>query len=197
MYNFAYILTDEPVTSAAEVFRRCEVLHALSRRGPEAHFSMPAIVRTLVVSVNVDCVLALRVAAAEAAWKVGERHDLALPFLAWALTDEYWGVSLQAVQVLSEMGCVAHDAVPDLVRLAERRHARGRFHFEEFEQANAAASKADSLLAVVATALGRCGRGVEHWREARGVLTMLLASPEEDARSAAARALEVLGTIDR
>jgi hypothetical protein len=50
--------------------------------------------------------LALRVAAAEAVWKVGERRDLALPFLAWALNDEYWGVSRNVAQVLIGMGPV-------------------------------------------------------------------------------------------
>ncbi|MCY2967727.1 MAG: HEAT repeat domain-containing protein [Planctomycetota bacterium] len=155
---------------------------------------MPVILRTLVVPVTVDCGLALRVAAAEAVWKVGGRHDLALPFLAWALKDEYWGVSRTAAQALGEMGYVAHDAVPDLVRLAERRYAHGRFHFEEFEKVTATESKAGSLLAVVATALGRCGGGA-HWREAHEMLKRLVVSHEEDVRSAATRALDDLGTI--
>jgi HEAT repeat protein len=193
--NFVDILTDEPARTPMEVFRRCEAAQALSRLGPAAHSAMPVILRTLVVPVTVDCVLALRVAAAEAVWKVGGRHDLALPFLTWALKDEYWGVSRQAAQVLGEMGSVAHDAVPDLVRLAERRYTQGRFHFEEFEQVTAAESEAGSLLGVVATSLGRCGRGVAHWREAHRVLTMLMVSQEEDARSAAERALNVLGAI--
>ena len=123
MDNFVNILTDEPATTAREVFRRCAAVEALSRLGPAANSAMPVILRTLVVPVAVDCGLALRVAAAEAVWKVGGRHDLALPFLAWALKDEYWGVSRTAPQALGEMGYVAHDAVPDLVRLAERRYA--------------------------------------------------------------------------
>lgn len=195
MDKFIGILTDEPARTPQEVFRRCEAAEALARLGPAAHTAMQALVRTLVVPVGVDCVLALRVAAAEAVWKVGGRHDLALPFLAWALKDEYWGVSRKAAQVLGEMGPVAHDAIPDLVRLADRRCTHGRFHFEGFEQLADSASEPGPLLAVVATALGRCGRGVAHWQEAHGMLTRLSASEEEDARTAALRALEVLGTL--
>jgi hypothetical protein len=193
--KFIGILTDEPARTPQEVFRRCEAAEALAALGPAARAAMPALLRTLVLPVSVDCVLALRVAAAEAVWKVGRRHDLALPFLAWALKDEYWGVSRKAAQVLGEMGPVAHDAIPDLVRLADRRCAHGRFHFEEFEQVAGTASEPGSLLAVVATALGRCGRGVAHWQEAHGMLTRLSASEEEDARTAALRALDVLGTL--
>jgi HEAT repeat protein len=198
--NFADILTEEPARSPAEVFRRCEALQALSRLGPEACSAMPVILRTLVVRVTVDCGLVLRVAAAEAVWKVGGRHDLALPFLAWALKDDYWGVSRTAAQVLGEMGSVAHDAIPDLVQLAERRTARGQFYFEEFQQvtaAESAESENGSLLAIVAMALGRCGRGIAHWKEAHGALTKLMDSKEEGVRSAAVRALDDLGTIDR
>ena len=58
-----------------------------------------------------------------------------------------------------------------------------------------AAFESVSLLAVVTTALGRCGRGVVHWQEAHEMLTRLKASKEEDARTAAVRAQEVLGTL--
>lgn len=195
MEQYVGILTDDPAETPQEVFRRCAAAAALARLGPAAHAAMPALLRTLVVPVSVDCVLALRVAAAEALWKVGRRHDLALPFLGWALKDEYWGVSRKAAQVLGEMGSVAHDAIPDLVRLTERRCAQGRFHFEDFEQLGGAAPEPSSLLAVAATALGRCGRGVAHRQEAHGMLTRLTTSKEEDVRTAAVRALDVLGTL--
>jgi hypothetical protein len=193
--DYIGILTDEPARTPQEVFRRCQAVEALANLGPVAHAAMPALLGTLMVPVSVDCVLALRVAAAEALWKVGGRHDLALPFLAWALKDEYWGVARKAAQVLGEMGSVAHEAIPDLVRLADRRWAQGRFHFEEFEQMAGTGSEPGPLLAVVATALGRCGRGVAHWQEAHEMLTRLTACKEEDARNAAVRALEVLGTL--
>lgn len=194
--DYIGMLTEEPASTPQEVFRRCDAAEALARLGPSARAAMPALLGTLVVPVSVDCVLALRVAAAEAVWKVGGRHDLALPFLAWALKDEHWGVSRKAAQVLAEMGNVAHDAIPDLVRLADRRYAHGRFYFEEFERVAGSASDSGSLLAVVATALGRCGRGVAHWQEAHGMLTRLTASKEEGTRTAAVRALEDLGTLD-
>jgi hypothetical protein len=104
-------------------------------------------------------VLVLRVAAATAVWRVGGRHDPALPVLAWALKDEYWGVSRQAAEVIGEMGGLAHGATPDLVRLADRRLAHGPFRFEDYERAAGAQTGPESLLAVVTTALGRCGRG--------------------------------------
>lgn len=160
-----------------------------------AHDAMPALLRTLVVPVAVDCVLALRVAAAEAVWKVGERHDLALPFLAWALKDEYWGVSRKATQVLGEMGPVAHEVIPDLVRLADRRSVLGRFRFEEFEQVVGAASEPGPLLAIVATTLGQCGHGAAHRQEAYGMLTRLSASEDADVRAAALCALTNMGTL--
>jgi HEAT repeat protein len=193
--DYIGVLTDEPVRTPQEVLRRCEAAEALARLGPAAHAAMPNLLRTLVVPVSVDCVLALRVAAAEALWKVGGRHDLALPFLVWALKDEYWGVSRKAVQVLAEMGSVAHDAIPDLVRLADRRCDHGQFQFEERKQIAGTASESGSLLAAVATALGQCGRGVAHWQEAYGMLTRLAASKEEDARTAAVRALDLLGKL--
>jgi hypothetical protein len=194
---FARVLVDEPARSPEEVFRRCQAAEALSAVGAAASAAMPALLRTLVVPVAVDCVLALRVAVAEAVWKVGGRHDLALPFLAWALKDDYWGVSRKAAQVLGEMGPVAHDATPDLVGLAERRLAHGRFSFEEFDEVTPTKSSPESLLVVVATALGRCGRGLAHWQEASGALTRLATSGEEDVRTAAREALAILGTPDR
>lgn len=190
------ILTDEPVRTAHEVFRRCEAAKALAGLGPAAEAAMPALIRTLVVAVSVDCVLALRVATAEALWRVGGRHDLALPFLAWALKDEDWGVSRDAAQILGEMGSLAHDTVPDLAQLAARRCAQGPFHFEKFDPPASGEFVPGSLLGVVATALGRCGRGTAHWQEAHTMLTRLMDSTEADTRTAATRALDMLGTLD-
>jgi len=189
------MLNDEPAGTPQEVFRRCEAVEALSAMGPAAHAAMPALLRTLVVPVSVDCVLVLRVAAAEAVWKVGGRHDLALPFLAWALKDDYWGVSRKAAEMLGRMGALAHEAIPDLVRLADRRCSNGPFHFEKYEQGGSTGAEPESLLAIVATALGRCGRGVAHWQEAHGMLTRLATSAEGSVRAAAAQALDILGTI--
>lgn len=181
-------LTSAPAETPAEVFRRCQALEELASLGAEAADALPAILESLVVPVSVDCVLALRVAAAEAAWKVGGRHDLALPILAWALKDEYWGVSRKAAEVLGEMGTVAHEAVPDLVTLAERRLKNGPFYFERFEQA----TPQQSLLVTVARALGNCGRGVRYRGQACDTLGQLSACPEGGVEVAAARALEGL-----
>ena len=82
------ILTDETVRTPIEVFRRCQALEQLSACGTTTIRVLPAVLRSLFVPVSTDCVLVLRVAAAEAVWKVGGRDDLALPFLAWALKDE-------------------------------------------------------------------------------------------------------------
>jgi hypothetical protein len=90
------------------------------------------------------------------------------------------------------MGRDAHDAIPALVQLAERRCAHGPFHFERAEHIVGASFV--SLLAVVATALGQCGRGVAHWQEAHAMLTRLTAFQEEDVRTAAMRALDDLGS---
>jgi hypothetical protein len=196
MDDLIVVLTDEPARTPEEVFRRCHAAEALSAMGSTAYAAMPALLRTLLVPVDVDCVLALRVVAAKAVWKVGGRHDLALPFLAWALKDEYWGVSRKAAQVLGEMGGVAHGVIPDLVRLANRRCTNGPFHFEEFELMAGAAPQPTSLLAVVATVLGLCGRGVAHWKEARRMLTHLTAHGEDDVRTAALAALDRIGTVN-
>ena len=182
------ILTDETVQTSHEVFRRCQALEQLSACGTTTINAMPAILRSLFVPVSIDCVLALRVTAAEAVWKVGGRHDLALPFLAWALKDEYWGVSRKAAEVLCEMGPVAHDAVPDLVNLADRRMDGGPFHYEDIGNAN----DDKSLLAVVAMALGNCGRGHAHVERARRVLNRIADCQEPDACAAAQHAVEQL-----
>jgi hypothetical protein len=78
--DYIQILTDKPVKSWEEVSGRCQAVEALARLGPAAHAAMPALLRTLVVPVSVDCGLILRVAVAEALWKVDQRRDLALPF---------------------------------------------------------------------------------------------------------------------
>lgn len=169
------ILTDRTASSPDEVFRRCKTLEQLSACGPSAIDTLPAIIRSLVVGVSVDCVLCLRVAAAEAAWKVGRRRDLALPFLAWALKDEYWGVSRKAAEVLREMGPAAHEAVPDLIRLAERRLECGPFHFETFGDP----IKGEPLLAVFASALGSCGPGLRHQDAAARVLTRIVSCGDD------------------
>ena len=174
-------LTDDPVQTPQEVFRRCEALEQLSSSDTVSSDAMPAIMRSLVVPVSVDCGLALRVAAAEAAWKVGGRRDLALPFLAWALKDEYWGVSRKAAEVLAEMGPDAHDAIPDLVGFAERRLEHGPFHFEKFFDND----NSRSLLAILATAIGSCGGGIAHVDVARRMLNRMADCEDTDACAAA------------
>lgn len=185
------ILTDETVRTPDEVFRRCQALERLSACDTTTIDALPSIMRSLLVPVSVDCVLALRVAAAEAVWKVGGRHDLALPFLAWALKDEYWGVSRKAAEVLAEMGPVAHDAVPDLVNFAERRLDRGSFHYENFGDGD----DGESLLAVIARALGICGQGVAHVNEAHRILNRLVDCQEADACAAAQQAVRQLQDV--
>jgi HEAT repeat protein len=172
------------------VGRRCQAADALAALGPEAAPALPALLRTLIVPVTVDCALALRVAAAAAVWKVARNSSEAIPFLAWALKDEYWGVAPRAVEILAEIGHAA--VVPDLIRLAERRLAHGPFDFEKF---SCIAGEGDSrpLLAAVADALGRCGRGCwedpSYLSEARATLTKLASSDDERVRDAALRAL--------
>ena len=78
--------------------------------------------------VRCDCALVLRVAAAAAICRIGMIKHEALPVLAWALKDEYWGVAPDAVEVLTEVG--EPFVVPDLVWLAERRLRYGPFDFE-------------------------------------------------------------------
>lgn len=185
------ILTDETARTAYEVFRRCEALERLSACGITTADALPSIMRSLLVRVSVDCVLALRVAAAEAVWKVGGRHDLALPFLAWALKDEYWGVSRKATEVLAAMGSVAHDAVPDLVNLAERRLNRGPFFYEDFGDCN----DDESLLATIARALGICGRGLAHVSEARRALKRIVECQDADACAVAHQAVQQLQDV--
>lgn len=192
MRRLIAILTDQPVESIDDAFRRNEAVSALAKLGTAARAAVPALLRTLVVPVSVDCAVLLRVATAEALWKVDMRFDVALPFLAWALKDEYWGASLTAVQVLSEMGTMADQAVPDLIQLAERRSTHGPFSFERFAHEDATGTSPEPLLAVVANALGRCGPG-RYWRDAHGMLTRLTASEDAAVRAAATKALEQLG----
>ena len=188
--RLASILVDEPARSPEEVFRRCEAADALSRIGPEAQSALPALLRTLVVPVTVDCGLALRVAAAAAIWKIGGRFDVAIPFLAWALKDEYWGVSYRAAEVLAEIGPAA--VVPDLARVAERRLDRGPFAFERAEQI-ATGPKSRPFLVVIAAALGRCGRGLcnegSYAPEAQSMLLRLAHGEDTEIRDAALQAL--------
>ena len=191
--GYIALLTGESAVTVEEVFRRCAAVEALTRLGPAARAAMPALLRTLAAPVYVDCGIVLRVTVAEALWKVGRRDDLALPFLAWALKDDFWGASRTAVRVLGEMGAVAHDAVPDLVRLADQRRTRGPFDFEKFEQRGDTPSGRQSLLALVTTTLGRCGRGVAYGQEARWMLTLLVESEDDEVHAAAERALADLG----
>ena len=95
------VSSNQAADSAQEVFRRCEAADALGSIGPPAISALPSLLHTLVVPVRVDCGLALRVAAAAAIWRVGRRFDVVLPFLVWALKDEYWGVAPRAVEVLA------------------------------------------------------------------------------------------------
>jgi hypothetical protein len=185
------ILSDEAVQTPQEVFRRCEALERMSRSGTTSDQALRSIMQTLLVPVHVDCVLALRVAAAEAVWKVGRRHDLALPFLSWALKDEYWGASRKAVEVLGEMAAVAHEVVPDLASLASRRLERGPFHYEQH-----GVGSGESLLTVLAHALGTCGLGLAHISTAREALNRFAEAPDADARSAAQHALKRLQTAN-
>jgi HEAT repeat protein len=130
------------------------------------------------------------VAAAEAVWKVGQRRDLALPFLIYALKDEYWGVALQASQVLGEMGGSASEAIVDLIELADRRLSKGPFSFERGER------DSRPLLAVVATAIGQCGLGLKRPREVSDVLRRIATSAESEVRSAALVAVTKVETAD-
>jgi hypothetical protein len=184
------VLTDEPADSPEEVFRRCRAADDLARLGPAAVSALPALLRTLIVPVRVDCVLALRVAAAAAAWKVGGGFEPSLPVLTWALKDEYWGVAPRAIEVLAEIGHAA--VVPDLVRLAERRLSHGPFFFEDDSRC-AGVPEPEPLLGGVAKALGSCGRnqwdGLSYATEARAMLTRLADSADERVRVAALKAL--------
>ncbi len=187
------VLSNEPASSPAEVGLRCQAAEALAALGPAASSAVPALLQTLVVPITVDCALALRVAAAAAVWKVGHRCDVAIPFLAWALKDEYWGVAPRAVAVLSEIGHAA--VVLDLVRLAERCLEHGPFHFETFSEA-AGEQDSEPLLAAVADAIGRCARGRGEGRsylgEARATLLKLAAFEDGRVRAAASEALSGL-----
>jgi hypothetical protein len=193
--RLAAALTDDPAQSPEEVFRRCRSADALAAIGPAAAPALPALLRTLVVPVGVDCVLALRVAAAAAIWRVDRNWSLAIPFLAWALKDEYWGVAPRAVEILGEIG--HHAVVPDLIRLADRRLAHGPFDFESFS-GGAEEGDRQPLLALLADALASCGQdrwdGPSYRPEALAILSRLAGSSDERVREAALRALARLGT---
>lgn len=187
------VLSNEPACSPEEVGLRCQAADALAALGPAASGALPALLQTLVVPITVDCALVLRVAAAAAVWKVSHRCDVAIPFLAWALKDEHWGVAPRAVVVLSEIGHAA--VVPDLVRLAERLLEHGPFDFERFS-ADAGEQDSEPLLAAVADAIGRCARsgweGRSYLCEARATLLKLAAFEDVRVRAAASEALSVL-----
>src|SRR5262249_38516127 len=128
--GLAEVLSDRPITSAQEAFSRFEALEGLAKMGHVASPAMPAILRTLRVRISVDCHLLIRVAAAEAALRVGNRCDIALPFLVWALQDEQWGAARRAVQLLGDLEWqipAQIGALPELIRLAERRLDAGPF----------------------------------------------------------------------
>lgn len=159
---------------------------------------MPHLLQTLVVPVFIDCGLILRVSAATAIWKIDRRLDIVLPFLTWALKDEYWGVAPRAVEVLAEIGCA--EVVPDLVLLAERRLRRGPFHFEEY--ASIAGRETETpFLVLIANALGQCGRGLSHGRsfapEAKEMLVKLADYGDEPLRKAALTNLQELTAAQR
>src|SRR5438128_717854 len=130
--ELAVALSDTTADTPWEVFRRCEAADALGEMGPAAGAAIPALVRTLSVHVTVDCVLALRVAAARALWRIGRRADLALPHLIEALEDEDWGVARTVVEALSEMGEAGRPAAAGLVALAYKRVASGPFVFGRY-----------------------------------------------------------------
>ena len=65
------ILTKTSVNSPQDVFRRCEALQEIAADGSKHADLLPVVIQSLTVHVSVDCVLALRVAAAAAVWKVG------------------------------------------------------------------------------------------------------------------------------
>ncbi len=127
-------------------------------------------------------------------WKVSHQFDVALPILAWALKDEYWGLVLPTVEVLAE---IRHAAViPDLVHLAERRLANGPFHFEQFTAATMP-DGARPLLSAVAHGLGQCGQNSRGDQSsalnARAMLLRLAGHEDEAVRSEASKALAELG----
>ena len=185
------LLPAEPLESLVAVTRCCATVESLAAMGAAADAAMPALLRILTIPVSLDCAIAVRVAAAEAVWKVGQRHDLALPILAWALKDEQWGMSEKAAKLLGEMGGIAHGTTPDLIGLADRRIAHGPFFFETFTDREDSLS----LLAVVARALGHCGYGVTYGKQTREMLTRLARSQDQDARTAAVHELQQFGAM--
>lgn len=183
-------LVDTPAHSARDVIRRCSAADRLALLGPAAARAVPALRQTLVVPVTVDCELALRVAAAAALWKVGQCWTLTVPFLLWALKDEYWGVAPRAAEILGEIGHAA--VVPDLIRLAERRLSHGPFSFEQFASSTDQPS-ARPFLAILVDALVHCSRGrrggPSYISDVRNTLKKLAACEDEQIRVAAQTAL--------
>ena len=121
------VLSDTPADSHLEVFRRCQAADSLGAAGPAATSALSALVRALDVRVEVDCVQALRVAAARAVWRIGRRAELALPHLIRALEDDYWRVVRTAVETLAEMGPAGRPAAPEVIALVKKRLASGPF----------------------------------------------------------------------
>jgi HEAT repeat protein len=172
-----------------EVLRRCAAADALGMMGPAAEKAIPALERTLTIRVSVDCVLALRVAAARALWRIGQRADLALPHLMKALEDDYWGVARTAIETLTEMNVAGRPAAGTLVALAKKRIDNGPFYFEQYVET--ADSGTPPLLAAIAEALGKCANDLP---ETRTVLVELTQNPDAIVRSAAERALASWGS---
>ena len=195
--RLAAALVDTPAKSFDEVVRRCRAADALAALGTEASAAIPALLRTLVVPVTVDCALALRVSAAAAIWKVSHQTTEAIPVLAWALKDEYWGLSPRAVEVLAEIGDCR--VVPDLVWLADRLTNRGPLRFEIASRIGGL-PEPEPLLAAVAVALGRCGLGKSDGEsyapEARAALAKMADSTDGRVRRAAQIALTGLGYVN-
>lgn len=191
--QLASVLVDEPANSVQEVLRRCQATDALAAVGPAAAPAVPALRRTLVVPVAVDCALILRVAAAAALWEVEGNWSVAMPFLAWALKDEHWGVAPRALGVIAQIGHAA--VVPDLIRLAERRLAHGPFQCEELSPASEDIQN-EPLLATIAHALGCCGRGrwegATYTTEARDVLSTMARCEDQRVSDSARAALAML-----
>ena len=182
--EFVAILSDKPAEDPEEVFQRSEAAKALGALGPAAWPALPALLQTLIVPVQCDCGLVLRVAAAAAICRIGMIKHEALPVLAWALKDEYWGVVPDAVEVLTEVG--EPFVVPDLIWLAERRLGHGPFDFERWPRSTTN-EEPEPLLAAVARALGKCGRGQSGLYAAEvKVMLATLAKSEDDRVQAAA-----------
>ena len=167
--DFIDLLTSQPVDTAEELFRRCEALAKLASSTVEFDDAMGAVFRSLTVPVSVDSGFALRVAAADAAWKIGQCRDLSLPIVAWALRDQYWGYSRTAVKILLEMGHAATHATPELVNFTKRRLKNGPLFFEQYQSND----NEDSLLTLAAKALVGVGFHREYLDDVRSTLKAL------------------------